>query len=763
MEALGGNFLRKKAGKKRKKVGKAISLVMKMVVLLGFIVLTVLGVLFYKKYGKRILKMEEDAKRIVKMSSPDTFRQTETGIIYDADGGILSRLKGEKDVYYIEYGDIPQEAINAIVSIEDKKYFKHKGYDGFAILRAGLAYVKNKGVITQGGSTITQQLARNIFLSFEESLERKAKEIFISIELEKKYTKQELMEFYLNNIYFANGYYGIQSASYGYFGKSVTSLSLSQIAFLLSIPNSPNRYDPYENMEGTLGRRDRILGQMFQDGKITEGELKKAKEEKIKVKARKKGKSSYAETFALDQAVKSLMKANGFVFWYDFPNKEVKNSYYEDYAKEYAEYQRALYSGGYRIYTSIEPEKQKILQEKLDEHLKVSEEKSEEGIYKLQGAAVTIDNETGRVVAIVGGRSQNLQGRTLNRAYQSKRQPGSTIKPLVVYTPAFEKEYRPESIVKDEKIEKGPKNADGIFSGDMTILDAVAVSKNTVAWRLFAEISPAKGLEKLLQMQFSSIEESDYYPATALGGMTKGVSALEITSAYATLENGGKFRTPSCIVKVTDALGVDIIPSGFQNGEEEKEVYGEEATKMMITCMDAVMKKGTGRKGKLSNMQAVGKTGTTNDAKDLWFAGFTKYYTTGIWVGYDLPKSLNSLPYRANPLMIWKDYMDVIHQGKKTQKLEMYELPKKVEKVEEISEEEAEEENIPKEENNGIEEMLEEKMEENEEEKAENEFLEETEGENPEEGEEVEAEIEEEKIEEKTEEKEEERIEEEKR
>lgn len=735
----------KKGEKKKRGTRKAVGILLKMIVVLFLIVISILGILFYKKYGKRILKMEEDAKRIVKMSNPDTFRQTETSLLYDADGGILSRLKGEKDVYYIRYEDIPKEAIDAIISIEDKKYFKHKGYDGLAILRAGLAYIKNKGVITQGGSTITQQLARNIFLSFEESWERKAKEIFISIELEKKYTKKELMEFYLNNIYFANGYYGIQSASQGYFGKSVTSLSLSQITFLLSIPNSPNRYDPYENMDGTLGRRDRILGQMFQDGKIGKEDLKKAKEETIKVKARKKGKSSYAETFALDQAVKSLMKANGFVFWYEFPNQEIKNSYYEDYAKEYAEYQRALFSGGYRIYTSIEPEKQKVLQEKLDEHLKVSEEKNEEGIYKLQGAAVTIDNETGRVVAIVGGRSQNLQGRTLNRAYQSKRQPGSTIKPLVVYTPAFEKGYRPESIVRDEKIEKGPKNADGRFDGDMTILDAVAVSKNTIAWRLFTEISPAKGLEKLIQMKFSSVEESDYYPATALGGMTKGVSVLELTSAYATLENAGKFRDPSCIVKITDSLGADVFQSDFQIGEEEKEIYEEEAARMMITCMDAVLQKGTGRNARLSKMHSVGKTGTTNDAKDLWFAGFTKYYTTGIWVGYDIPRSLSSLSYNSNPLVIWKDYMDDIHQGKKFRKLEMYQMPEKEEEIEEIVEEdeveegkeetmkEEEEETEKETEEETKEEGVEEEREEEKEEGLMEEFPEE-EGENPEEG-----------------------------
>lgn len=682
--------------RKRKKVKKTVGLIIKLIILLLLIVTVLAGFIGYKKYGKKILKMEAEAKKIVAESTHETFKQTETSLIYDANGTIITRLKGEKDVYYIKYDDIPKEAVEAIISIEDKKYFRHKGYDLFAIGRAGLAYLKNKGVITQGGSTITQQLARNIFLSFEESWQRKAKEIFIARELEKKYSKKEIMEFYLNNIYFANGYYGIQSASYGYFGKSVTSLSLSQIAFILSIPNSPNRYDPYENIEGTLGRRDRILQQMKKDGKLDDKALEKALHEKIKLKTRSKSKSSHIETFALDQAVKSLMKRDGFQFKNFFPNKGTKEAYFEEYGKVYSAYQRALYSGGYRIYTSIDPAKQELLQKTVDEHLKVSDEKSKAGVYALQGSAVTIDNETGRVVAIVGGRSQNFSGSTLNRAYQSFRQPGSTIKPLIVYTPAFEQDYRPESIVRDEKIEKGPANADGVFSGNMTVLDAVAKSKNTIAWRLFGEISPQKGIGKLLDMNFSAIEEEDYYPAAALGGMSRGVSALELASAYATLENKGLFREPTCIVKITDALGEDIVENTMEGSRSGLSVYHEAATEMMITCMDAVMKKGTGIRGRLSNMPSVGKTGTTNDTKDLWFAGFTKYYTTAVWVGYDLPKSLAALPFSASPLSIWKDYMEEVHKDLSPLELTSYRIPKQ-EKEDEKEEEEAENEVEPEE------------------------------------------------------------------
>ena len=693
----------KKQKRQKKPVERAIGIVIKIIIALLLAIVVIGGVLIYMKYGKKLIAMESDAKKIVSKSTMETFRQNETSIIYDANGNIMSKLKGEKDVYYIKYSDIPQVAVDAITSIEDKNFFKHKGYDLKAIIRAGLAYIKNKGVITQGGSTITQQLARNIFLSFEESWQRKAREVFIAIELEKKYTKKEIMEFYLNNIYFANGYYGIQSASLGYFGKGVNSLSLSQITFLLSIPNSPTRYNPYENIEGTLARRDRILDQMVLDGKISEAEASKAKSEEIKLKAPKVEKSSYALTFALDRAVKALMKSEGFNFRYSFNSDEDRKAYNENYSEVYSSCQTRLYSGGYRIYTSIDPEKQKLLQDTVDSGLSVSSEKSKSGIYSLQGAAVTIDNSSGRVVAIVGGRSQKLKGSTLNRAYQSFRQPGSTIKPLIVYTPAFEQGYTPESMVKDEKIEGGPVNADGVFSGNMTILDALAKSKNTVAWKLFTEISPAIGIGKLLDMGFSAIADTDYYPSAALGGFTKGVNAVEMASAYATIENGGEFREPTCIMKMTDSSGNDIVADGFYQKGTSKYIYDENACKMMITCMEAVMTKGTGVGGKLATMPCAGKTGTTNDSKDLWFVGFTKYYTTSVWVGYDIPRSLAGLTYTATPLGIWKTYMDSINNGLPLAKLDDYKItvaPTKedTEETEEETKEEQEEEEKAKEE-----------------------------------------------------------------
>lgn len=252
------------------------------IVLLALLALLLgVGIWFYARYGARLLAMKQEAARIVAESNENTFRQVETSLVYDIDGNILSTLKGEKDVYYIDLADIPDDVIEAIISMEDKSYYRHRGLDLKGIARATWALIENKGEITQGASTITQQLARNIFLTHEETWERKVKEILLAVELEKKYSKAKIMEFYLNNIYFANGYYGIQAASYGYFDRGVQELTLSEQAFLCAIPNSPNLYDPYLNMENTLGRRDRILNQMELDGKLAAEEAETAKRQEI--------------------------------------------------------------------------------------------------------------------------------------------------------------------------------------------------------------------------------------------------------------------------------------------------------------------------------------------------------------------------------------------------------------------------------------------------------------------------------------------------
>lgn len=649
----------KKKRKKKNKVLSAFGVAFKFSFLILLAIVLVGGGIFYFKYGRDILKMQSDARKLVSESTVDTFKQSQTSTVYDYKGEELLTLSGEKDLYYLDYDDIPDFAKKAMISIEDKKFTTHSGVDYKAIVRALVAFVKNKGEIKQGASTITQQLARNIFLSYEVSWSRKIKEMFISMELEKKYSKYQILEFYLNNIYFSNGYYGIEAASRGYFNCASSELSLSQITFLCAIPNNPTLYNPVNNPENTIKRRDRILKQMLEDGWIGQSEHDKAVDEKITLDIQKTTKENYVTTFVLYSATRALMQANGFKFENTFETTADQDAYNELYDEMYNECSKSLYSGGYQIYTSINMEHQKKLQESVDEKLEGFTDTNDEGTYKMQGAAVSVDNSTGRVVAIVGGRKQDTGGYTLNRAYQSFRQPGSSIKPLVVYTPAFDNGYTPDSIKKDAKFEGGPRNSGEVYLGNITLRKAVAKSKNTIAWKLFEELSPTVGLSYLKNMNFQKIVSRDYTAAASLGGLTYGVSPLEMVSGFAAIENDGIYREPTCIVKITDAEGKEIVSDEI----EEKTIYTQNAARMMVSCMESVMTEGTGAGLKLQGISCAGKTGTTNDKKDGWFVGFTPYYTTGVWVGCDNPTPIQDLTGSSYPGVIWKDYMTWANDG----------------------------------------------------------------------------------------------------
>ena len=304
--------------KKTKKKYRGFWIFFKLQLLLLLLLVAGTGYYFAGGYAQTISQLKEDADLLVAKSNKSIFRKGETGLVYGSDGKLLKAYKGEKDSYYLEYKDIPENVIKAFVSVEDRKFYKHKGVDYLAILRAVIAMFRN-GEVTQGGSTITQQLARTIFLSNEVTWERKMEEIFIARNLEAKYTKNQIMEFYVNNIYFGNGYYGIQAAAQGYFSKSIDKLDLSQTVFLCAIPNNPSLYDPVHHKKNTIGRRDRMLTAMYEQGEISLATSKDAKAEKIKLK-RKKGikKNDYVETFVNYCAVRALMKQQGFEFQYYF-------------------------------------------------------------------------------------------------------------------------------------------------------------------------------------------------------------------------------------------------------------------------------------------------------------------------------------------------------------------------------------------------------------------------------------------------------------
>ncbi len=657
---------KKEKRERRRKRRKVRRIIISYLLVIFLLVGVIGGYYLYEKMGKKIMAYKEEAVELVADSSESTFRQDETSVVYDINGAKLRDVTGEKEVYYKTYDEIPAYFVEAMVSVEDRRFYEHNGVDYEGIARAAYILFKNDGNITQGASTITQQLARGIFLTNEVSYERKIKEIFIAWELEKKYTKQQILEFYLNNIFFSNGYYGIGAAAKGYFNKDLDELSISEVAFLCSIPNSPTYYDPRTNYDHTIDRRNKILKDMYGQGYINDVELDMALNENIVLADPEKVSHDYIETYTNFCATEALMAESGFKFQYKFDTIEEQQQYNKEYREAYDTYYATLYTGGFQIYTSFDPKKQRALQSTVDDVLSVDEEKNEEtGIYNLQGAATCIDNSTGRVVAMVGGRTQNeLQGYSLNRAYQSARQPGSTIKPLIVYTPQLERGYTPNTVVDDNAFEDSdmPQNSGLSYSGMTSLAAAVAASKNVVAYRLFGQLTPEVGADYLLNMNFNYLTIDDRHNmAACLGGLTYGATTVEMASGYATIENDGEFRKPTCIVKITDAKGNVIVDDKIKS----KQVYELNASRMMTSMLKGVFTGGTASGLGIPGMSCAGKTGTTDNNNDGWFCAYTPYYTTSVWVGYDTPQSTRGLWGSTYPGKIWHDYMTQIHEGLK--------------------------------------------------------------------------------------------------
>lgn len=643
---------RKEKKKKKKGILHTASSSVKFLIALTVVLLFVI---IYFRYGRDVITMKQEAALMVKLSSSDTFRSVETSVVYDTHGEEMKSLSGEKDVYYVEYADIPQYFMQAMIAVEDKKFYKHHGIDAQGVARAFVALIRHEGKITQGGSTITQQLAKNIFLTNEVTWKRKVIEAFVAIDLEEKYSKEQILEFYLNNIYFSNGYYGIDAAAKGYFGEELTKLSLSQIAFLCAIPNSPTYYNPVENMDHTIERRDKILLDMVEEGYINELDYTIATSEAITLNMKQEQHNNYAETYIYHQATEALMEAGGFTISYDFASDLAKQQYKGAYDTLYAEYQQSLYTGGYRIYTSMDLDIQQRLQDEVDNVLSDYKELSEEGVYALQGSAVCIDNKTGYVCGVVGGRSQEeIKGYTLNRAYQSPRQPGSAIKPINVYMPAFMAGYNLETKVT-------ALDEDGKAKRSMRVDEAVAKSNNDIARQIYKDLTPGRGMSYMAKMKFKSITAEDKeVMAGALGGFTYGATTEEMAAAYACIANNGQYMYPSCIVRITDADGELI----YENAQTTVQVYDGNAAAMMTSALEKVLHKGGTAEGyALKDMHCAGKTGTTNKNYDGWFCGFTPYYTTAVWVGYDMPRQLKTLQGNTYPVRIWNRFMAKLHEG----------------------------------------------------------------------------------------------------
>lgn len=614
-------------------------------------------------YKDKIQNCYNQATNLMEGISATEFSDDQTSLVYDKDNNILMKIKGDKENYYLLYNDIPKTVRNAFIAAEDHRFLQHNGVDYISTIRALIQILLNQGELVQGGSTITQQLARNAFLTTDKTFSRKLTEIFLAYQLEKEYEKTDILEFYINNINYGNGCYGIEAASKEYFGCSVSELTSSQMVFLCSIPQNPTYNDPRKYMTNTIRRRDNIIRKMLEYDYITSVEAEQMSKEKITIKYESTGENhNYMETYAKHAATEAIMESVlDFNFQYNLSDND-RIEYEEDYNDAYAKAEQLLQTSGYTIYTSLSLEQQGIIQNNLDELLSSYTSTTADNEYSMQGAVTLIDNETGLVTAIVGGRTPLNHLYTLNRAFQSYRQPGSSIKPLVAYTPYFEDSTHTYSDILYDYVEP-TENTVEVPKGtgkNTTILNAVKWSYNAVPWNIVRHLTPENCLQYIKNMSFHKIVDSDNVEAISLGGFTYGVSTLEMASAYSTIQRGGLFIEPSCIVKIVDNLG-NIVYSHKNKGF--KQIYTEDACKQMLVCLQSVISGGTGTAAKVEGIDVAGKTGTSNDDKDSWFVGFTPYYTAAIWTGHDLPKSEPSMTSNKITATLFSNIMTIIHKS----------------------------------------------------------------------------------------------------
>lgn len=654
---------RKKNRPPWKKVLRFFSKSISAVIIIGFVGSGVCAAVVWHKYGDTVQSSVTDAFSIAEQVDKADFVQKPKTIIYDKNGDVLKELK-QYDYDFPEYDEINPLFIKAVVAVEDKRFYVHHGVDLYGTLRSVASTVL--GNDTQGGSTITQQLVRNVILEDRSvTIERKLKEQVISQEIEKKFSKKEILQYYLNNVYFGHSSYGIGPASRYYYGKDQSKLTIDEVAVIIGITNNPSLFDPVNKPNNALKKRNRVLKSMYLNGAITKAEYDEAIQKPIKLNIQEhdidnRVNGNDALSFALNEATEDLMEKNGFVFQYTFESGKEYEDYQELYYEEYDKIRQEIVKGGYEIHTSIDPKLQKKLEATVQDEMKYYTGIDKNGIYKTQLAMTTIDNKTGEVLAVVGGRGQKED--YFNRAFQGVRQPGSAAKPLVAYANAFELGYKPQSVLVDSKIKNGPKNWYTGYRGSMTIRYALEQSVNTVAYKLANQVGSDTFLDKLEKMQFSHLTNQDDNVIISIGGFTKGVTTVEMAGGYSTFTRNGNFLEPTNIREIDDVVTHEPIT---KNEYEETKVFQEDAAYMMIDSLKSVMKSGTGKPAQPNNYKYIfGKTGTTNDSKDSYFVGASPYFTTAVWVGHDTPSSLTDNEVELSK-ELFREWNEELHIGKK--------------------------------------------------------------------------------------------------
>lgn len=546
--------------------------------------------------------------------------------VFDSHGRLITTLHSDQNRLPIDINKVPQNLQNAFIAAEDNRFYEHIGIDPIGIFRAIFANLTNRG-IAQGGSTITQQLAKNAFLSQEQTLKRKIQEAMLALEIEHKYSKKEILEMYMNQIYFGQGAYGIQTAAKTYFNKDVNELTLTQCAMLAGLPKSPNYYSPFNNLNEAKKRKNVVLDQMVKYGYVSAAEAEDAKNQDLGLS---KGHQS--------------KEADEYASFIDYVSQQVAKKYGDD----------ALYKEGLKIYTTMDVDKQHAAVRAMRNL--PNNYTDENGLTQPQAAIVSIDPKTGHILAMVGGRGQD----SFNRASMAVRQPGSAFKPFV-YLTALQHDMTPDTTMDDQPVTYGswsPKNAGGSYSGTMTLSDALAHSVNTIAVQLADKVGTKNIIANAKKMGITTLDAKDDNLAMALGGLTKGVTPLEMASAYGTFANKGVHVKPTAIVKILDRNGNVLEDASTLEKEETKtRVMSEREAYEMTTMLEGVIDHGTGTAAAIGR-PAAGKTGTTDDNKDAWFVGYTPDIVTAVWIGDDTGShSLGEIYGGTIPAEIWKDYM----------------------------------------------------------------------------------------------------------
>ena len=566
----------------------------------------------------------------------DVYRITDcdrTSIIYDGQSDVVTRLHGVQDRTWVSVSELQPSTVYAFISAEDARFFEHEGVDVIRIAGAIVADIK-AGSYVQGASTISQQLIKLSHLTSEKTISRKAEEAALAYEMERQYSKEDILEMYLNYVYFGGGYYGIEAAAEGYFGVHASDLTLDQSAMLAGILKSPSGYAPHINYAASINRRNNILRLMRDYGYITDDEKKQASAKRPTILHDKKEEYSGYYTDAVTKSAAALM---GITV-------------------------DELIRGGYSIYSAMDSDIQHYCEEMFKNGELFPAEDSE-------AAIVVLEPSTGMVVAMVGGRSYT-GGISFNRATDIRRQPGSVIKPVIAYAPAFEYlNYTAADMILDEETtfaDYTPSNYGNKYYGWGTVREAVTKSLNVPAVKTLSAVGVgrAKDFAKRCGIEFDDKDDS---LALALGGFTYGVSPLQIAGAYSCFASGGIYNTPTLIKKITDRNGLTV----YEYRQDSRRVMSEANAYILTSMLKSVVTEGTGHRLNTLDIPIAGKTGTVglaNGNRDAWMAGYTPEYTAVVWQGYDsdrlglLPSSATGGTYPA--LMLYELFNHIYPDGR---------------------------------------------------------------------------------------------------